>query len=91
MQEEIAELQEAQNSNERRAELGDLLFVVVNLARRYGVEAESAMREANRRFEQRFRIVELLAHQRKLDFSQMSLSEMNELWEESKETLAKVV
>lgn len=91
VQEEIAELQEAQNSDERRAELGDLLFVVVNLARRYGVEAESALREANHRFEQRFRIVELLARQRKLDFSQMSLSEMNELWEESKETLAKVV
>jgi tetrapyrrole methylase family protein/MazG family protein len=87
--EEIDELRTAKNQEERFAELGDLLFVIVNLARRYGIEAESSLREANQRFENRFRIVEELARRRGLDFRQMSLAEMNVLWEEAKETLAK--
>jgi tetrapyrrole methylase family protein/MazG family protein len=87
--EEIDELKAAGIPEERTAELGDLLFVIVNLARHYGVEAESALREANERFEQRFRLVEGLAGQRKQNFKQMSLEEMNILWEEAKETLAK--
>lgn len=91
VQEEISELQAAQILEERRAELGDVLFVIVNLAHRYGIDAESALREANHRFEQRFRIVESLARQRELDFRQMTLGEMNELWEEAKDSLAKVV
>ncbi len=89
VQEEIAELRTAQMPEERQAELGDLLFVVVNLARRYGIDAESALREANHRFSQRFRIVESLVRLRKLEFTEMSLAEMNELWEEAKDSLAK--
>jgi tetrapyrrole methylase family protein/MazG family protein len=91
VQEEVSELRAAQNAEERASELGDLLFVIVNLARRYGIEAESALREANGRFEKRFRLTESLARQRQLDFAEMSLDEMNELWEEAKERLAKAV
>lgn len=89
IQEEIAELQAAKTPEDRQDELGDLMFVLVNLARRYGIDAESALREANLRFERRFRITESLARLRGLDFRQMSLDEMNELWEEAKKTLAK--
>jgi tetrapyrrole methylase family protein/MazG family protein len=89
VEEEIDELRAAETPDERTAELGDLLFVIVNLARHYDVDAEGALREANRRFEQRFRLVEELTNQRGLDFKQMSLVEMNVLWEEAKETLAK--
>ncbi len=91
VQEEVDELRAAKTVEERSSELGDLLFVIVNLARRYGIEAESALREASSRFEERFRLTESLARQRKLDFQAMSLDEMNELWEEAKETLAKAV
>jgi len=91
VQEEVSELRAAENAEERVSELGDLLFVVVNLARRYGIEAESALREANGRFEKRFRLTESLARQRQLNFAEMSLDEMNELWEEAKERLAKAV
>lgn len=89
VQEEIAELQTAQMPEERQAELGDLLFVVVNLARRYDIDAENALREANHRFGRRFRLVESLARLRELEFTEMSLAEMNELWEEAKVALAK--
>jgi tetrapyrrole methylase family protein/MazG family protein len=89
VEEEMDELRAAKIPEERTAELGDLLFIIVNLARHYNVDAESALREANRRFELRFRLIEKLADQRRLDFKQMSLAEMNVLWEEAKETLAK--
>lgn len=89
VQEEIAELQTAKMPEERQAELGDLLFVVVNLARRYDIDAENALREANHRFGRRFRLVESLARLRELEFTEMSLAEMNELWEEAKVALAK--
>ncbi len=59
--EEIGELQEAHTPAERQDELGDLLFVAVNLARWLDVDAESALREANLKFSRRFRQVEQLA------------------------------
>lgn len=59
--EELAELREAcqhGNAAERRHELGDVLFSLVNLARHLDIDPEQALTEANRRFEQRFRAVE---------------------------------
>lgn len=84
LREEIAELQAAITPAERQAELGDLLFVIVNLARWLGVDAESALREANLRFDRRFREVERLAVERQLDLSQMDLAAMDVLWQEVK-------
>jgi tetrapyrrole methylase family protein/MazG family protein len=84
LREEMAELQAAITPAERQAELGDILFVIVNLARWLGVDAESALREANLRFDRRFREVERLAVERQLDLSQMDLAAMDVLWQEVK-------
>lgn len=82
--EEIAELQEANDEAERTAELGDVLFVVVNLAKWLGVDAESALRQANLKFDRRFRQVEQLAAARSLDLSAMDLDALEALWQEVK-------
>jgi ATP diphosphatase len=56
--EELQELEVAETQAERFDELGDLLFAVVNLARKLNIEPEAALREANRKFERRFRRIE---------------------------------
>jgi tetrapyrrole methylase family protein / MazG family protein len=89
VQEEIVELRAAQSVDELEAELGDLLLVMVNLARHLEVDAESALRSANRRFEERFRLVEQWVSEKGLDFKEMTLDQMNDLWEEAKNSLAK--
>ena len=87
--EEIAELKAAQSPAERAAELGDILFVLVNVAAWLDVDAESALREANLRFSHRFAQVEQLAAARDLDLSQMDIEALEALWQEVKKTLAK--
>lgn len=66
-------------------EVGDLFFVLVNIARYLSVDGESALRKANRKFKRRFQYVEqqLLQQGRKIDES--SLEEMEALWQQSKE------
>ena len=65
-------------------ELGDLLIAVVNLGRFLGVYAEDALRVGNRRFEQRFRQVEQQAAAQGRKLSEMTLEELDELWEQAK-------
>ena len=66
-------------------EVGDLLFAVVNLSRALGIDAESALREATRKFEGRFHAMEAaLPTGRK--FSELSFDEMNALWDQVKKT-----
>jgi ATP diphosphatase len=81
--EELAELDAEAEHDRRLEELGDLLFAVVNLARYLNVEAEAALREANRKFERRFRAIEKTP-----GFTDMSLDEMEALWVEAKEAQA---
>ena len=57
--EELAELRAAGTDAEWAEEFGDLLFVLVNVARRHGIESEAALRAANDKFRRRFRSVEL--------------------------------
>jgi len=89
--EETAELEaEAASDDPARkpaveAELGDLLFTVVNLGRHLGVDAEMALRGCNRRFRQRFREMEL-ASERPLE--ELSAAELEELWVAAKRKLA---
>ena len=67
-----------------KAELGDVLFSVVNLARRLDVDAEGALRDANARFEGRFRRVEALLRAQGKDPKSASLAEMDALWDQAK-------
>ncbi len=81
--EEAGEVRTA-NDDQRAAELGDLLFAVVNLARWYKVDAESALRESNLRFRRRFSYIEKTARAQGRELSAMSLEEMDALWDEAK-------
>lgn len=85
--EEIEELREAADSGADEAvahEIGDLLLAAVNLARFLDVYAEDALRVGNRRFEQRFRQVEQQAAAQGRKLSEMTLEELDELWEQAK-------
>ncbi|OGO08047.1 MAG: nucleoside triphosphate pyrophosphohydrolase [Chloroflexi bacterium RBG_13_57_8] len=82
--EEIKEIKDSRSRREKESEYGDLLFTLVNVARWEGIDPESALREANRKFYQRFSTMEKLCHERGLDFSKLSLKEMDDLWEEAK-------
>lgn len=78
--EELAEL-EAETDHQRMVEeMGDLLFAVVNLARHLNIEPETALREANRKFEARFRAIESTP-----GFKDMTLEEMERLWVRAKQ------
>jgi tetrapyrrole methylase family protein / MazG family protein len=82
--EEYEEIRKANDPDERAKELGDLLFAVVNLSRWYHVDAESVLRETNLRFRQRFSHIEKRAVELNRDLKEMSLAEMDTLWEEAK-------
>ncbi len=84
VQEELDEVRRANTPEDRAAELGDLLFAVVNLARWYEVRPEDALREANGRFVRRFQAVEQAARRQGRDVASMSLQELDALWEAAK-------
>ena len=65
-------------------ELGDLLFTIVNWSRHLHIDAETALRAANDKFEGRFARMELLAHERGLELTQLSAAEWETLWNEAK-------
>jgi len=82
--EELDEIRAAKNDTEREQELGDLLFAVVNLGRWYKIDAESALRLTNLRFRKRFAHIEKRAGELNRVLSEMSLAEMDQLWDEAK-------
>ena len=87
LQEETQEVQEALANNDAAAvqdEIGDLLFTVVNLARHVNVDAEAALVRANAKFEKRFRQVEQLASAQQDVLSELSLAELDALWDKAK-------
>jgi ATP diphosphatase len=88
LQEEIAEIRDELDSDSGQQalqdEIGDLLFVCVNLARHTKVDFGVALRQANRKFERRFRAMENIAAQRQITMSQMSLTEQELLWQQVK-------
>jgi tetrapyrrole methylase family protein / MazG family protein len=86
--EEIEEVRVAEDQEARQLELGDVLFVVVNLARWLKVDAESALREANARFSRRFAEVEYLVAERGLEWASLTFEELDALWEEAKGLVA---
>jgi ATP diphosphatase len=82
--EELAEIDAAVSDEERAAELGDLLFSVVNYARHLGIDPEAALREASDRFETRFRKVEDIADK---PLSEMDIYALEALWQRAKREL----
>ena len=81
--EELAELDAETDHPRKLEELGDLLFAVVNLARHLNIEPEAALREANRKFEKRFRSIERVP-----GFVDLPLEEKEALWVEAKKVQA---
>nr|WP_321362084.1 nucleoside triphosphate pyrophosphohydrolase [uncultured Hyphomonas sp.] len=89
LNEETAEVKEAIASGDADAimdEVGDLLFVAANLARRLNIDPEVALRQANAKFERRFRAMESLAADRGKDFASLDLDAQENLWQAVKKT-----
>ena len=83
--EELQELKEAAE-DKRAEELGDMLFVLANLARHYGVDPEAALRGANAKFERRFRFIEDKLKDSGKAPAESDLEEMDALWDAAKAT-----
>ncbi len=83
--EEIEEFRRAPDASGRAAELGDLLFSLVNLARWHDVDPEAALREANLRFARRFAAIERRAAQAGTPLESLTLEQMDALWEQAKD------
>ncbi len=88
LHEELGELAEAQREKQDdphvREELGDVFFTLVNLSRAMGIDAETAMREANEKFYKRFSYMEERAAKDGKQLSDMSIDELEELWQLAK-------
>ena len=78
--EELAEVETATSDAEREEEVGDLLFAVVNWARKLNIDPEAALRAANAKFERRFKAMEAADAK----FSERSLDEQEALWQRAK-------
>ena len=85
--EELEEVRQAESSDIREhleEEIGDLLFAVVNLARFYKIPAEDTLRKANRKFTERFRLIEEEFKRQGKPIEEATLAEMDAIWEDSK-------
>ncbi len=87
LHEELNEVLEAMSENDPQAiaeEIGDLLFVVVNLARHLKVDPENALRAANGKFERRFRFIEQALRDAGRSPESCDLEELDALWDAAK-------
>src|SRR6266850_3540100 len=87
VKEEIAELEREAGTGKRERlqdELGDLLFAVVNLARKLEIDPRAALEQANNKFRRRFEGVERLAAERGVDIGRANLEQLDRLWDETK-------
>lgn len=87
VKEEIAEFSEAasgMDKDEMESEMGDVLFAVVNAARLYGINSENALERTNAKFIRRFNHIESRAKEMGKSLRDMTLAEMDELWNEAK-------
>jgi XTP/dITP diphosphohydrolase len=87
VQEELDELRvevEKMDAEKMEGELGDLLFAIVNAARLYGIDPEAALERTNKKFIRRFGYLEQQTIKKGRPLTQMTLEEMNKIWEEAK-------
>ena len=85
--EEIIELKEEVKNGDLdkiESEFGDVLFALINYSRFIGINPENALEKTNKRFINRFQIMERLIKSKNLDLSEMKLKEMDEFWEKAK-------
>jgi len=82
--EELTELADARSERDRHEEFGDLLLVVVNVARKLGIESEAALRAANDKFRGRFRRVERMVAERGVAIRDLDFAALDELWDAAK-------
>ena len=82
--EETRELAQAGTEEERQEELGDVLFVLVSLARKLGLDAEESLRLAAGRFRRRFGVLQTLAQERDLRLGDLPIDRLESLWRETK-------
>lgn len=88
LHEELGELEEAVGFGDRdhmEDELGDLLFVCTNLARKLEIDPEKAIKRANQKFERRFGFIESILAQRQIPLASAGPKLLNECWDEAKE------
>ena len=88
VKEELSELQhevEVSNQEKIEAEFGDLFFSLINAARLYDVDPESALERTNKKFVKRFNFLEAQTIQKGISLRDMTLDEMNVIWEAAKE------
>ncbi len=89
IEEELAELAAAASPAERQAELGDLLFALVNWARWLNLDPEVALRQTNVRFARRFAALEAAARQGNVDLKRLSPDELRAMWQAAKDQTEK--
>ena len=83
--EERAEFEaEAPGSPEREMEFGDLLFALVNVTRKEGIDAESALRASTAKFRRRWAAMEQMAADAHVDLAELSTHGLNDLWDAAK-------
>ena len=89
--EEATELLAATDDDHRREEYGDLMFVLVNMGRKLGIDPEAALRSASRKFATRFARVERLAVEQGVELKALGLDGLDDLWQLAKreETIEK--
>ena len=90
LNEELEELQQAiktQKTDEIQEEFGDCLFSLINIGRKLGVSSETALLATIHKFRSRFAYIEQQAQRQNKDLQEMSLAEMDELWEQAKRQL----
>ncbi len=88
LKEEVAEFEaalEEQDKDHLHHELGDIYFAATNLARHANLEPEIALRDANKRFEQRFRWIEDAVSARNQRIDDLTLAELDSLWDQAKQ------
>jgi MazG family protein len=90
LHEEIGELEDAFAEGAPREklqdELGDILFVIANLARFHGVQPEEALRGTNEKFVRRFKFIETHARNTGRGLTELKLAEMEEIWQSAKQS-----
>jgi XTP/dITP diphosphohydrolase len=91
IEEELQEFKEAESDDDKEAEFGDLLFSLVNYARWLKINPDDALEKTNKKFKRRFEAIEQWASQNGRKLTEMSLEEMDAVWEDAKQLNEKEV